>query len=373
MNNPLNEIVGQDKIKLTLDRIISSGKVSHAFLFKGLEGVGKDDAAIRFAQALVFNSELPQEKKKKYITQIGNLSEPFIKYIFPLPRGKNETEDDNPYEKLKEDEIELIQEELSKKSANHFYKIQIPKANNIKINSIRDINHFLSLSYDESVKRVVIISDAHLMNDAAQNALLKNLEEPPANIIFILVTHYPERLRETIRSRCWIMNFHPLNNSDVEEILINNFNIDAVLAKKVSAFSNGSVSNALKLINYGLDEMKEKAIKILRYSFGKKFHSAYSEFEDISKESDNEYFSLIISLLIQWLNDFIKFRSDSGKILFNDYIETFEKFHSRYPEINLLPLANRLDEISSRLKNNINLNLAISNVIAEIAEVINTK
>jgi DNA polymerase-3 subunit delta' len=370
MNNPLNEIIGQEKIKLTLDRIISSGKVSHAFLFKGFEGVGKEDTAIRFAQALVYKSELPEEKKKKYITQIGNLSEPFIKYIFPLPRGKNETDDDNPYEKLKEDEIELIHEELSKKSLNHFYKIQIPKANIIKINSIRDINHFLSLSYDEAVRRVVIISDAHLMNDAAQNALLKNLEEPPANIIFILVTHYPERLRETIRSRCWMINFHPLNNSDVEKILTNNFNIDIELAKKVSVFSNGSVSNALKLINYGLDEMKEKAIKILRYSFGKKFHSAYSEFEDISKESDNEYFSLIISLLIQWLNDLIKFRSDSGNILFRDYMETFEKFHSRYPDIDLLPLSNRLDEISSRLKNNINLNLAISNVISEIAAVI---
>lgn len=373
MNNPLHQIIGQEKIKLTLERIISSEKISHAFLFKGLEGVGKEDTAIRFAQALIYNSELIEEKKKNYFTQISNLSEPFIKYIFPLPRGKNETEDDNPYEKLTEDEIELIQDELSKKSLNHFYKIQIPKANNIKINSIRDINHFLSLSYDKSVKRVVIISDAHLMNDAAQNALLKNLEEPPANIIFILVTHYPERLRETIRSRCWIINFNPLSNSDVEKILVDNFNIDTALAKKVSVFSNGSVSNALKLINYGVDEMKEKAIKILRYSFGKKFHSAYSEFEDISKESDNEYFSLIISLLIQWLNDFIKFRSDSGNILFSDYRETFEKFYSRYPDVDLLPLANRLDEISSRLKNNINLNLAISNVIAEIAAVINTK
>lgn len=373
MNNPLHQIIGQEKIKLTLDRIISSGKVSHAFLFKGLEGIGKEDAAIRFAQALVFNSELSEEKKKNYLNQIDNLSEPFIKYIFPLPRGKNETEDDNPYKKLKEDEIELIQEELSKKSINHFYKIQIPKANNIKINSIRDINHFLSLSYDESLKRVVIISDAHLMNDAAQNALLKNLEEPPANIVFILVTHYPERLRETIRSRCWIISFNPLSNSDVQKILIDNFNIDTELAKKVSAFSNGSVSNALKLINYDLDEMKEKAIKILRYSFGKKFHTAYSEFEDISKESDNEYFSLIISLLIQWLNDYTKFRTNSGNILFSDYRETFEKFYSRFPDIDLLPLANRLDEISSRLKNNINLNLAISNVIVEIAAVINTK
>ncbi|WP_337871860.1 AAA family ATPase [Ignavibacterium sp.] len=373
MYNPLDKILGQEKVKLTLERIISSGKVSHAFLFKGLEGIGKEDTAIRFAQSLVYHSTSSDEKKSYLISQIENFSEPFIKYIFPLPRGRNETDDDNPYEKLKDDEIELIQEELRNKSLNHFYKIQIPKANNIKINSIRDINHFLSLSYDESIKRVVIISDAHLMNDAAQNALLKNLEEPPENIIFILVTHYPERLRETIRSRCWIINFQPLSSEIVEKILITNFDVEQSLAKKVSILSNGSVSTALKLIDYGLEEIKEKAIKILRYSFGRKFHSAYLEFDDISKNSDTEYFAVIITLLIQWLNDLIKYRTNSGKIIFDDYLETFEKFNTKYPDLNLLPLSNRLDEISSRLKNNINLNLAISNVVAEIAAAITTK
>ncbi|MCA2004818.1 MAG: hypothetical protein LDL01_03390, partial [Ignavibacterium sp.] len=77
--------------------------------------------------------------------------------------------------------------------------------------------------------------------------------------------------------------------------------------------------------------------------------------------------------LINWLNDFNKFRTSSGEIVFKDYLETFEKFFSRYNDIDLLPLANRLDEISSRLKNNINLNVAISNVISEISAVIPSK
>ncbi|AFH49279.1 DNA polymerase III subunit delta' [Ignavibacterium album JCM 16511] len=373
MINPLNKIIGQEKVKLILEKIISSGKISHAFLFRGLEGVGKEDVAIRFAQAIVFSSNIPKEKKQNYISQIDKLTEPFIKYIFPLPRGKNEVDDDNPYEKLKQDEIELIQEELAKKATNHFYKIQIPKANNIKINSIRDINRFLSLSYDESIKRVIIISDAHLMNEPAQNALLKNLEEPPANIIFILCTSYPERLRETIISRCWNLNFQPLDQKEVEKVLNEKFEIDDSLARKISLLSNGSVTQGLKILNYGLEELKENVIKILRYSFGKKFYSAYKEFENIGKDSDTEYLEIIISLLIHWLNDFNKFRTSSGEIVFRDYQETFEKFYSRYPDINLLPLANRLDEISTRLKNNINLNLAISNIICEISSVIPAK
>uniref|UniRef100_A0A7V2ZJZ2 DNA polymerase III subunit delta n=1 Tax=Ignavibacterium album TaxID=591197 RepID=A0A7V2ZJZ2_9BACT len=373
MNNPLNQIIGQEKVKLTLNKIITSGKISHAFLFRGLEGVGKEDVAIKFAQAIVFNSNISYEKKKLYISQIDKLTEPYIKYIFPLPRGKNESDEDRPYDKLKQDEIELIQEELSKKSHNHFYKLEIPKANFIKINSIRDINHFVSLSYDESLKRIVLISDAHMMNDPAQNALLKNLEEPPANIIFILCTNYPERLKSTVISRCWNITFQPLSEEEVAKVLREKFEVDTELASKVALLSNGSVTQALKIINYGLDELKDKAIKILRFSFGKKYFSAFKEFENLSKESDIEYFEVLISLLINWLNDFNKFRTSSGEIVFKDYLETFEKFFSRYNDIDLLPLANRLDEISSRLKNNINLNVAISNVISEISAVIPSK
>ena len=61
------------------------------------------------------------------------------------------------------------------------------------------------------------------MNEESQNALLKNLEEPPDGVIIILCTSSPEKLRETIRSRCWKVNFRPLPSQIVKEILINKF------------------------------------------------------------------------------------------------------------------------------------------------------
>lgn len=373
MKNPLENIVGQEKVKLTLEKIISSGRISHAFLFKGLDGVGKENTAFRFAESLIYYTNLNEEKKKYLIHQLQKLSEPFIKYIFPLPRGKNETDEDNPYDKLKEDELELIQDELSKKSENPYYKLQISRANIIKINSIRNINHFVAMSFEESVKRIILISDAHLMNEASQNALLKNLEEPPENIIFILCTNYPERLKETIRSRCWEINFQPLEKEDLIKILTEYFQIDSATAIKVADFSNGSVSQALKILEYGLDEIKEKIIRILRFSFGKKFYSAFKEFEETDYTVNQEYLEIIIRFLIHWVNDFIKYKSNYPEIHFHDYSETFQKFYSRYPDLDLLPLTNKLDEISSRLKNNINTNLALSNIISEISSVIPTK
>lgn len=369
-DNPLYQIIGQEKIKLVLERIINSGRISHAFLFKGLEGVGKENTALRFAESLIYYSNLDEEKKEYIINKIQNLAEPYIKYIFPLPRGRNENDDDGPYDKLKDDEIEIIHDELFKKIQNPFHKISIPKASNIKINSIRDINRFTSLSYEETLKRLIIISDAHLMNEAAQNALLKNLEEPPGNIIFILCTNYPERLKETIRSRCWEINFQPLEDNEVEKILIKYFTIPNKEAKDVAGFSNGSVNFALRIIDFGLENLMEKTIKILRFSFGKKFHSAYKEFDEMEQPLSSEYLTILIRFLIHWLNDFVRFKYNAGKLHFINYRETFEKFYSKYPDIDIIPLVHKLDGISSRLKNNINLNLAVSNIISEISSII---
>ncbi len=133
---------------------------------------GRIFIAVKFAQELNLSSGKSNDREK-LAKQISQLSEPYIKYVFPLPRGKNEIDESSPTEKLSSQEIEIVQGELRKKIANPYHKIIIPKANAIKINSIRDIKRFLSLDFSELSYRVIIISDAHLMNEPAQNALLK--------------------------------------------------------------------------------------------------------------------------------------------------------------------------------------------------------
>lgn len=87
----------------------------YAFLFTGADGVGKENAALCFTKELNHSKE-NQDKSKSVFSLIDNLSEPYIKYILPLPRGKSETEQNDPYEKLTEDEIDQINLEFKKKS-----------------------------------------------------------------------------------------------------------------------------------------------------------------------------------------------------------------------------------------------------------------
>ena len=367
MNIYLNDIFGNDKVKLILTNIINSGNIPHAFLFTGPDGVGKENAAIAFTKAI--NTQNSNTAiKSKTISSIESFSEPFVKYILPLPRGKNETDQSDPYEKLSDDEVELINSEFQKKSNNLFYKISIPRANFIKISSIRDIKKFLSLNYDDVKYRVILVSQSHLTNEESQNALLKNLEEPPEGVIFILCTPFPEKLRETIRSRCWKISFQPLENKVITQILIDKFNVDDKLAIEVAPFASGSVQEAIDLLEYDFEELVEKTIRILRYSFGKKYQSAFTEFEEITSESDQIKARLLIKMLLLWLNDFQKFRNDKNSNLFYlKHIETFEKFNTKFPDVDINSVTQNLDKISSSFRNNINLNVAISNIVFQLS------
>ena len=370
MNNKWKGICGQQSSLDILDRLILFSNIPHAFLFTGIDGVGKEFTAIKFTAAVNCIGTL----NSGHIDQIiSSYSEPYVKFIYPLPRGKNETDESGPFEKLSSDDLDLIKEELQKKKENPYYKLSIPKAAKIKVNSIRDIKKFLSFNYSDIKYRTVLISDAHLMNEEAQNALLKNLEEPPGGVIFILITPYPGLLRETIRSRCWNLNFSPLNNYELKEVLVSYFNIEPNLAESVAPFSNGSITNALNLLETDFNFLLDKVISILRFSFAKKYHSALDEISYFLKEDSANRMKILIKMIIIWLNDIQRHRIGNTHYFFDKYAETLEKFNLRFPLISLNDTVVRIDYFGSVIPNNINLNLIAVNIIYELSALVDNK
>jgi len=366
MDENWNGIYGHFHNREVLNRIIDTSKIPHAFLFAGKQGIGKDYFAVRLAQ-LINKKFGPISELQKIVTGLAHFSEPYIKFIFALPRGKNETDESSPYEKLTSDDLEEIKDEINKKIANPYYHIELAKANTIKVSSIRDINKFLSHQFDLSYYRFVLISNAHMMNETSQNALLKNLEEPPEKVVFILTTPFPELLRETIRSRCWSLYFSPLSSEDLSKILVEYFKIENDLAQEVSLFSDGSVTTANHLIEHDFRKLKSKTISFLRYSLGKKFHLAYTEMISLITQGDSQNLKLFIQMIITWLNDLQRYRTASKDFFYSDYKETLEKFNSKFPKSNINDLVFKLDRLSSLIDNNINPNLLAMNLIHNIS------
>jgi DNA polymerase-3 subunit delta' len=368
MNSALDKIPGQERVKKTFHNFLESHTIPHAFLFSGIAGVGKENAAIRFVQSIVQNNNSREFEKSSRLIEL--LSEPQVKFIFPLPRGKNETDTSSPTEKLSQDELEFVREQIEHKVANPFYKVLIPRANSIKINSIRDIKKFLSINYNDVGYRLILISDAHLMNDVAQNALLKNLEEPPEKVIFILTTSNVTKLRPTIISRCWKINFDPLTEKDIIFILTKYFKLDRTIAEEVAPFSMGSVQSALNLVDLNMHNLKEKIISVLRYSFGRKFNSAFDELNSILSDQGVTNYPIIIGMIIAWINDLQKNRLNIKQFFYKDYIDTLEKFNSKFPDVNLNEITARLDKLSGLPRNNIILSLLSASLIFELSSVV---
>ncbi|MCB0730618.1 MAG: hypothetical protein KDC88_06265 [Ignavibacteriae bacterium] len=356
-------IQGQKSAIDILSELHSQKRIPHALLFSGISGIGKFFTALQFLKVLNANESDNALKK------IEHLAEPYIKLIFPLPRGKGETNSDLPTSKLAQDVIEEIQAELQKKIENPYHPIDIKNANNIKINSIREINKIVSLNFDEIPYRGIIICNAHKMTIEAQNAFLKNLEEPPEGIVYILITDSPEYLLTTIKSRCWEINFAPLSNEDLEKVLTERYFLNKNDIKDIIPFANGSITNALFLIENNFEEFLHKTILILRYSLAKKYYTALKEFNDIIEGNSTNSYQILLDLIIIWFNDTLKDKYSIEDINFSNYKETLSKFNERFSHAEVDKITTTLVEYRNAPFRNVSLNLLALNVIFEIASI----
>lgn len=129
--------------------------------------------------------------------------------------------------------------------------------------SIRAIRRFVGGKPFEGNRRVVIVGDAHRMNRAAANALLKTLEEPPPASMLLLVTHQPHLLPSTVRSRCGRVQFPPLSPSDLASHLEAAYDLEPAEAAQVAGVASGNARRALDLLDPVARELAEWASTVL--------------------------------------------------------------------------------------------------------------
>ncbi|PKL81886.1 MAG: hypothetical protein CVV24_12980 [Ignavibacteriae bacterium HGW-Ignavibacteriae-3] len=365
MDEIWDAIFEQERAKLILSKIYKERRVPHAFLFSGPDGVGKFFTALQFSKLLNKSEDSPHLNTIQ--KKIASLQEPYLKLVLPLPRGKGEGADDTATEKLSKEIIESLNEEIQKKISNPYHRITIENANTIKISSIREITKFIVTSADEINYRFIFILDANLMNDTAQNAILKNLEEPPEGIIFFFITSDKEKLLQTIQSRCWQVNFEYLTVNSIAEILVNYFSIEKELAEKVAPFSEGSPLVALDLINNQFEDILERTISILRYSLAKKYHSAYKEISEFLKNSSDKSIGILSRMIKTWLSDVVKNRYSIPEYYFSEHIDTLSKFNNKFAHADISKIFHSLDNLEILQIRNANLNVISLNLIFEIA------
>lgn len=231
-------IVGQDRAVDEFAAAWAGRKIHHAWLLAGPRGVGKAsfaDAAARRVLADAAGPEVrlpglqtPDDHKMVRLIEAG--SHPDMRWLKRLEKEKGEG-----------------------------------LARDITVKQIRELGEFMGMTAALSAWRVAVIDSMDELNKEASNALLKMLEEPPPNTLFLLVSHAPGRLLPTIRSRCRLLHFEALDDDAMTSILeTHSPGLSPSERKRIVSMSFGSAGRALAFAELGLAKLEDAAIAILR-------------------------------------------------------------------------------------------------------------
>lgn len=215
-----DSVVGQQHIVSTLEHAITEGRLSHAYLFCGPRGTGKTTMARILAKALLCrNAEVARAEGASGC----------------MPDGTCE-------------ECELIAE------GNHPDVYELDAASRTGVDNVREeIINSVNFAPVRGKYKIYIIDEVHMLTTAAFNALLKTLEEPPAHVIFVLCTTDPQKILETILSRCQRFDFHRISNEDIEHRLSyvceqEGFDYDDEALTIVARHAKGGMRDALSTL-----------------------------------------------------------------------------------------------------------------------------
>jgi len=231
-------ILGQDRAVEQFAAAWATRKLHHAWLLAGPRGVGKATFAHSAARRVLADAAGP---------------------ISDLPGV--ETSDEHPIVKLvgagSHPDMRRLERLVNEKTGN--------LARNISVDQVRSLAELFDLSPAMSDWRVVVIDSVDELEPSGANALLKMLEEPPANSIFFLVSHAPGRLLPTIRSRCRRLDFQSLGDDVMASILEARApELSAAERKKIIPMAFGSAGRALAFAELGLAKLEDVALAILR-------------------------------------------------------------------------------------------------------------
>lgn len=361
--NPFN-ILGQERTLRHWDTHIRSGRFGHAHILSGNSGAGKDALAIYIAASLnCISPEIKPCGTCKNCRQIQNLEHPELHLIFALPRRSASHTD--PFSGIKEGEIEAITAELASKSAWPYYRLQIDGANDIRIAGIRKLRKDIYLANDPGTTRVVIILRAHKMNVEAANALLKILEEPPAGTVFLLTTEYPDRLPDTIRSRCAMHHIPDLSWELIRDDLVMKKQLKPLQAEICARMSMGDVAAAYKFAEQDntvwLDRIRA-TLNVLAKDDFVSVHKQVLLLRDDELESD-ESRQQFLSLLILFFRDVALQINDGDTTLWVTQVQQMNKL---FPNCDSRKAIGAIERTKDALERKVHLQLALTALFFEL-------
>ncbi len=324
-------IVGQSLAVRLLSRAVATGKVAHAYLFVGSDGVGKRTVALELAKALNCLDSSPREGACDRCVSCRKISA-------------------NP-----PTHPDLIVVE--------------PDGKFIKTDQVRQLQAEIYARPTEGKVRVAVINGADKMNPESGNRVLKLLEEPPAHAVLILLAHNLAGVLPTLISRCQVVSFPPLNTGDVARALESQLGVEAEQARLFAALSGGSIGRAVQMaqdpaVSQWRDETGELIAKLHQMDD----LDLLGQAEALDKQRD--HIDDWLELLTVWLRDALLVAQTGAEALVinADRLPAVRDVASRLGPSRLLDMLSAVTDARSRLQRYANVRLVLDVLFLQLGD-----
>ena len=326
-----SDIVGQESIKEQLQGAISTGRVSHAYILYGEVRSGKEFVAKVFAQSLL--CEKPVTKPDGTIEPCG--------------------------------ECHSCRQAVT---ANHPDIIYVPST--IGVEEIRDrIVETVQVKPYQGPYKIYIVEEAEKLTVQAQNVLLKTIEEPPAYVVFILLTSSTEALLPTILSRCVLLNMRPVRDDEMRTYLMEQLHVPESRAEICIAFARGNIGRAKALAaSEDFDKIRTNALSLLKNIHEMDTADIMEALKNIREYGFdiNDY----LDIMAVWYRDILLFKAthDMNHLIFRDEIQSIQKVAQSSDYEGIEEVIQALEVAKSRLRSKVNYELTMELLLLTIKE-----
>ena len=326
-------IIGQDLPIRVLMRFLHSAQIPHALMFTGIAGIGKRTTAILFAMALNCDA----------------------------------TDTDRPCGQCRT--CRQIQ------AGRHPDVIEVaPVKGMVRIDQIRSLLAALAMRPFSAVNRVVIVTNAQAMNAESANALLKALEEPPADTTIILTALQRDDVLPTIASRCRHIRFKPLNAQALTTLLTDSRALPADQAKTIAEAAEGSYTRALQLVESDWQSRRDWLVHAagLADKEAKQRPMALALAFSAKLAQKKETLDLDFEILKSWIRDLSVWPHQPGHIVNKDRSTTLAEVSLKLRPKQLLSLWEVVEKAEKDIAANGNLRLTLDAMTLQMAQIIGT-
>lgn len=347
-------LIGQQRAKLQVERILESERVSHAYLISGPNGVGKTAFALAMAEAINGIEHLSELGEHKISKKSSWFTHPDIHVFIPKPtsagmeelRERLELLAQDPYEIVSFSQRPSLNNDKATKNLQAFYPIDY----------FRDeIRPIAKLRPNEGKRVVIIMTQVETMRKETANAFLKLLEEPSDRLMFILTTESYESLLPTITSRCQHIPLGTLKLKEVEEGLIHIDGIAPDDAAYLARVSGGNYASTRFFDISRLKQTRKEIVDYLRYAYSQDAINLSRISQDWQSSNNIEGMIALTNLLEMYIRDIMIYRETGNQQLITnvDQLDSIRNFVNALPDARLEEMIQQLDQCRPLLRQNV--------------------